>query len=322
MWMVAASPSSDSLGSFAWFVSHWSEAQSNAFPDRVHVQFEIVLYPSMTRAQVEALAREIAGRPDSPRHQIVRREKRLLELGKERVGYRVWHWNITNWRVSQDHQLELTPYADFGRRGNQVWSLTPPQMMRGHVDTMPAMREPDVSLLRRKEELFQVVYFGMGVGMASDLMPISAGLEGNEWAGEAANIDRTKVFRWRGQISSDGETIWISEWEVVRNDRYPAGVGFKARFGEPIKHEGFATPVPERVQEMRPGGDLYREIILTGASRVSRKAFEPSCPYSRGWQRRRGSRQNEPSIAGRLQEGAGRLCDRPRRRDPNQDSAA
>ncbi|MBX3321534.1 MAG: hypothetical protein KF757_00950 [Phycisphaeraceae bacterium] len=228
----------------------------------------------MTQAQVDALSREIEGRPDSPRHLAVHRERRLLELGMDRVDYRVWHWNITNWRISQDHQLELTPYADFGRRGNQVWSLTPPQMMYGHVDTMPAAREPDVSLLRRKEEVCQVVFFGMGVGMASDLQPVSSMFDENGWVGYAANPDKTKILRWRGQISSDGETVWISEWEIVRNDRYPAGVGFKARFGEPVEHDGFATPVPERVQEIRPGGYLYREIILTGTSRIFREEFE------------------------------------------------
>ena len=262
------------LGSLEWFKSTWDDAIAFTIPDRSMIEFSITMYPTMTAQEVEALAASIAATPDHPSWMRVRRERRLLVLGHADSQYRLWTWDAEHWRVSQDLQEELTPFVDYGAIAERLWTYTPVQLTVGTSGSLPKKRDSSRVLEIRADELKEVLAFGMGVGIASDIKPVSAEWDGDRWTGTAQNATGDKVVAWVGARREGGEGLDLEQWEVLRNDRYPKGVGLTCRFTASEWSGDLSRVVPASALQFQPNGDPYREVSLRQARTLLRDEFE------------------------------------------------
>jgi len=262
---------SDELGSMAWFKAEWEKAQRFELPPKVVVRYDFITYPSMTASEVDALAASIEEFPDHPSHFLVKRQRRLLSQGTDTETITIWFWDEENWRCNIDGQQELAPFVDFGRRGGNLWSYTPPQLTLTTMESMPHDRDYAAVLSIRMENLVRLLTCGFATGIGDDVVPKSSALKDGLLSAVAESSAGGKVVEWRGHM--DGDILIFDQWTVLKNDQYPKSVGLTAIFDNWKEFDQLSQHIPTHSRWVGRGGHLLYETVLHDLHKLSKAEF-------------------------------------------------
>jgi len=208
-------------------VTGWIDQQASSGADYGESRFEIVyqrrLYPATSAAQVAALEREVAGKPDHPLHGQLETAKRRLEKPDEIVVHVHWESPVS-WRLSTTYKYEdkELPYADFAVTADGAWALTAQQLTIVDPKSFPPNQDY-LSLVTEFETVAQDILFG-GLSLPKRL-GLTRGpvvMNGDKWECTFSNPDRTYTFR--GTWDETAARGFVTSYRLVRGPD-PAFVG-------------------------------------------------------------------------------------------------
>ncbi len=255
---------------FEIFEAEWAQAKEYEPETSFYMRWTETLYPdpTLSKADLEAMASRIEGRPDHPERQILETERRRRREGPDVNTNRVWYDGPGLLRYSRTNSWRDL-YLDVALTPKAHWSLIPSQLTVMSAKNPTPKRDLTTSAREFQRMLRQFVWAGYGSG----LVPISAEETSNSWLGRAGKPEFS-TLEWKGAYSQEaGRVLPSSEVILDASERFTHNIGNTTTF------EGWSF-LPElgswaasRIEERNRDGKLLRVWEIAEVRPLKPKEF-------------------------------------------------
>ncbi len=200
-------------------------------PTGVRVVWEVEQHAGLTRDELGAMRRRIAGKPDHPDRPQAESAERILTHGPDRLRREMWVDGSGRFRVCETRASRV--WEDVVVADGVVWALSPDTL-----NIVDGTREPPPGRNFRpardeaQRNLGGFVLGGLSMIIGAPKVTVQTfGRSGSEWNATAMLPDNIGEFSFRG-VERGGHLL-ATEGRVRRLDPAPSEVGFRIVASEP-----------------------------------------------------------------------------------------
>lgn len=269
--VIAVSAQPDASSELSAFQEAWNSAKGYSPPPNVLIRWHESLYPDPTisEADLAAMAQRVEGRPDHPERAVLETERRRRRAGPDKVTTTVWYGGPGFMRINRDESWRDL-YVDIALSDKAHWSMVPTNLTVMSPDS-PA---PDRDYTAFDGDIRRLLRRTVWSDFGSGLQPKSVDVTGDRWSAVAGD-DALSFIRWDGVLSEDAGRALPDRAVTVRTaPRFANEVGRQTEYRgwhfDPVLAQWVVTELVDK----GPEGDILRTLRLDAVETIDRSLLD------------------------------------------------